>query len=64
MVERQLPLAPLLRLAKEAGVERVSDDAKELIGRKADELIIALWKEANEKAKADKRVTILLRDLE
>lgn len=59
-----LPVAPLIRLAKEAGVERISDEAKEMFVGKACEAIITLWKEANEKAVADKRVTILPRDLE
>lgn len=59
-----LPVAPLIRLAKQAGVERISDEAKAMFAGKADEVIIALWKEANEKAVADKRVTILPRDLE
>lgn len=59
-----LPVAPLIRLAKQAGVERISDEAKAMFVGKANEAIIALWKEANEKAVADKRVTILPRDLE
>lgn len=62
--ERILPLAPLDRLIRRAGVERVSEKAAFALGKILEELGLEIASRANELAKHAKRKTVTGKDIE
>ena len=59
-----LPIAAVIRIAKENGAERVGSDAAALLVQKAEEYIASLTKEANKLAMHAGRKTIKEEDVE
>jgi histone H3/H4 len=58
-----LPLAPIERLARRAGAERLSADAIEELAKAMDEVGLELAREAAQAAKHAGRKTILREDI-
>ena len=58
-----IPKAPIARIIKEAGAERVSDDAKEELAAYLEEVARNVAKEANAVAKIAKRKTVKADDI-
>ncbi|WP_283389761.1 histone family protein [Methanobrevibacter woesei] len=59
----ELPKAPIERIMKNAGAERISDDAKVELIEYLEELIFDITVESNKKAKIAKRKTIKADDI-
>lgn len=59
----EIPKAPIARIIKEAGAERVSDDAKAALADYLDEVARNVAKEANNVAKIAKRKTVKADDI-
>jgi histone H3/H4 len=59
----EIPLAPLERIIKKAGAERVSEDAKEKLREVLEAKAIEIAKEANKYALHAKRKTIKKQDI-
>lgn len=59
----ELPKAPIERIMKNAGAERISDDAKVELINYLEELIFDITVESNKKAKIAKRKTIKADDI-
>lgn len=59
-----LPINPFKRLAKEAGIKRISNKACELLAKLSEEFASDLLKSALEITKSQKRTTMLERDVE
>ncbi len=59
----EIPKAPIARIIKEAGAERVSDDAKEELAAYLEEVARNVAKEANAVAKIAKRKTVKADDI-
>lgn len=59
----ELPKAPIERIMKNAGAERISDDAKVELIEYLEELIFNITVESNKKAKIAKRKTIKADDI-
>jgi histone H3/H4 len=59
-----LPVAAVIRIAKENGAERVGSDAAQILVEKAEEYIATLTKEANKLALHAGRKTIKEEDVE
>ena len=59
----EIPKAPIARIIKEAGAERVSDDAKEELAAYLEEVARNVAKEANNVAKIAKRKTVKADDI-
>jgi histone H3/H4 len=59
-----LPKAAVKRIAKDAGAERISDEALDLINGKVEEYIAALVTKGNKMANHAGRKTITAKDLE
>ncbi|MHA1237675.1 MAG: histone family protein [Candidatus Odinarchaeia archaeon] len=62
--ERIIPLAPLDRLIRKAGVERVSEKAAATLGKILEELGLEIASRANELAQHAKRKTVTGKDIE
>jgi histone H3/H4 len=58
-----LPLAPIERIARKAGVERISADAVKELAKVVEELGCELTLEAAQVARHAKRKTILVEDI-
>jgi histone H3/H4 len=58
-----LPLAPIERIARKAGVERISADAVKELAKVVEELGCELALEAAQAARHAKRKTILVEDI-
>jgi histone H3/H4 len=59
----EIPKAPIARLIKEAGAERVSEDAKEELAAYLEEVARNVAREANNVAKVAKRKTVKADDI-
>ena len=59
----EIPKAPVARIIKESGAERVSEDAKVVLADYLDEVARNVAKEANNVAKIAKRKTIKADDI-
>ncbi len=59
----ELPLAPLERIIKKAGAERVSEDAKRKMQEVLEEYAIEVASKANQFTKHAKRKTITREDI-
>ena len=59
----EIPKAPIARIIKESGAERVSEDAKEALAAYLEEVARDVAKEANQVAKIAKRKTIKAEDI-
>ena len=59
----EIPKAPIARIIKEAGAERVSDDAKAALADYLEEVARDVAKEANNVAKIAKRKTVKADDI-
>ncbi|MBR4447749.1 histone family protein [Methanobrevibacter sp.] len=59
----EIPKAPIARIIKEAGAERVSDDAKAALAEYLEEVARDVAKEANAVAKIAKRKTVKADDI-
>ena len=59
-----LPLAPIYRIIKEAGAERVSDDAKEKLAYYLEKFASEVSKYAVDLARHAKRKTVTDKDIE
>ena len=59
----EIPKAPVARIIKESGAERVSEDAKVALADYLDEVARNVAKEANAVAKIAKRKTIKPEDI-
>lgn len=59
----EIPKAPVARIIKESGAERVSEDAKVALADYLDEVARNVAKEANAVAKIAKRKTIKAEDI-
>ena len=59
----EIPKAPVARIIKESGAERVSEDAKVALADYLDEVARNVAKEANNVAKIAKRKTIKADDI-
>ena len=59
----ELPKAPIERIMKNAGAERISDDAKVELIEHLEQLIFDITVESNKKAKIAKRKTIKADDI-
>ncbi len=59
----EIPKAPIARIIKEAGAERVSDDAKAELAAYLEEVARNVAKEANAVAKIAKRKTVKADDI-
>ena len=59
----EIPKAPIARLIKEAGAERVSEDAKEELAAYLEEVACNVSREANNVAKVAKRKTVKADDI-
>ncbi len=60
----EIPLAPLERILKKAGAERVSEDAKEKMREVLEDYAIDLGAKANKLALHAKRKTVKKEDIE
>ena len=60
----EIPKAPVARIIKESGAERVSEDAKVALADYLDEVAREVAIEANKVAKIAKRKTIKAEDIE
>jgi histone H3/H4 len=60
----EIPKAPVARIIKETGAERVSEDAKVALADYLDEVARNVAKEANNVAKIAKRKTVKADDIE
>ncbi len=60
----EIPKAPITRIMKESGAERISDDAKEAVADYLDKVVREITVEANKVAKLAKRKTIKKEDIE
>ena len=58
-----LPIAAVIRIAKNSGAERVGSDAAELLVKKAEEYIAQLTKDANKLASHAGRKTLKEEDI-
>jgi histone H3/H4 len=63
MAKTELPIAPLVRIVKNAGVERISEDAKETLAKTVEASVTALATKANSYAKHAGRKTITADDI-
>ena len=59
----EIPKAPVARIIKESGAERVSEDAKEALAEYLEEVARDVAKEANNVAKVAKRKTVKADDI-
>ena len=59
----EIPKAPVARIIKESGVERVSEDAKAELAAYLEEVAREVAKEANAVAKIAKRKTVKAEDI-
>ena len=59
----EIPKAPIARIIKESGAERVSEDAKEELAAYLEEIAREVAKEANGVAKIAKRKTVKAEDI-
>lgn len=59
----EIPKAPVARIIKESGAERVSEDAKEELALYLEEVAREVAKEANKVAKVAKRKTVKADDI-
>ena len=59
----EIPKAPIARIIKESGAERVSEDAKEELAAYLEEVARNVAKEANNVAKIAKRKTVKADDI-
>ena len=59
----EIPKAPIARIIKESGAERVSEDAKEELALYLEEVARDVAKEANNVAKIAKRKTVKADDI-
>ena len=59
----EIPKAPVERIIKESGAERVSEDAKEELALYLEEVAREVAKEANKVAKVAKRKTVKADDI-
>ena len=59
----EIPKAPIARIIKEAGAERVSEDAKAALAAYVEEVAREVAKEATQVAKIAKRKTIKADDI-
>ena len=59
----EIPTAPIARIIKEAGAERVSEDAKAALAAYVEEVAREVAKEATQVAKIAKRKTIKADDI-
>ncbi|MBS7258501.1 MULTISPECIES: histone family protein [Methanobrevibacter] len=59
----EIPKAPVARIIKESGAERVSEDAKVALADYLDEVARNVAKEANAVAKIAKRKTVKAEDI-
>ena len=60
----EIPKAPVARIIKESGAERVSEDAKEALAAYLEEVAREVAVEANKVAKIAKRKTVKAEDIE
>ena len=59
----EIPKAPIARIIKESGAERVSEDAKAALADYLEEVVRDVAKEANNVAKIAKRKTVKADDI-
>ena len=59
----EIPKAPVARLIKESGAERVSEDAKEELAEYLDEVARSIAKDAIAVARGAKRKTVKSEDI-
>ena len=59
----EIPKAPVARIIKESGAERVSEDAKAALAEYLEEVARDVAKEANNVAKIAKRKTVKADDI-
>jgi len=64
MADPELAVAPMHRICKKAGAERVSEAAAEELAKVLDEVGIKIAKEAIDYAKHAKRKTVKAEDIE
>lgn len=64
MADPELAVAPMHRICKKAGAERVSETAAEELAKVLDELGVKIAKEAIDYAKHAKRKTVKAEDIE
>ena len=60
----ELPIAPFGRIIKNAGAKRVSEDAKEALGKVLEELAENISRQACITCKHAKRITVKASDIE
>lgn len=59
----EIPKAPIARIIKESGAERVSEDAKEVLAAYLEEVAREVAVKANNAAKIAKRKTVKAEDI-
>ena len=64
MADPELAVAPMHRICKKAGAERVSEAAAEELAKVLDEVGVKIAKEAIDYAEHAKRKTVQARDIE